>query len=161
MQLEFDANVGLYANDLRSLRALTQLRELVIQPPMNTTFCFLVAAPGFTAADLVHLLAGLPQLRRFVYGGMARWWTYSEERLLQRIGHAAPRLEELGLAGSYKVQELEPGTPTPAFPCLRSLMLCQISLALPPSITDGKDVEYLRYVVPGCFGTRERPEARY
>jgi hypothetical protein len=161
VQLEFDADVGLHADDLRSLRALTQLRELVVQPPMNKTFCFLVAAPGFSGADLVHLLEGLPKLRRFVFGGVARWWKEDDGRLLQRVGLAAPLLEELGLAGSYSVQALEPGTPTPAFPCLRSLILCGISLALPSSVTDPKDVEDLRYVVLGYQALGEEDVARF
>jgi hypothetical protein len=144
LQLEFDADAVLHGSEILTLRTLTQLGELVIQPPMNRTFCFLVAAPEFTDADLVHLLTGLPELRRFVYGGTAGWWENNDRRLLQRIGHAAPLLEELGLAGSYSVQALEPLAPTPAFPCLQTLLLCKISLALPHG--DLKHIERLQLV---------------
>ncbi len=145
VQLEFCYNVVLHTAELQSLRALTLLRELVLQPPIDMTFSSLVKAPEFTEADLVQLLAGLPKLRRFVFGGMARWWHDGDGALLQHIGDVAPLLEELGLAGSYSVQALKPGTPTPAFPCLRTLILDEILLALPSSVADEEDIEHLRY----------------
>jgi hypothetical protein len=146
LQLEFDADTVLPAAEIQTLRALNDLRELVLQPPLNRTFCFLVVAPDFTDAHLAHLLAGLPKLRRFVFGGKAGWWKDVHGRYLERLGHAAPLLEELCLAGSYGVQALNPLAPAPAFPFLQTLVLCQLSL-VHPGLNDRwtrKEIEYLQ-----------------
>jgi hypothetical protein len=150
LHLEFDTDAQLECDEILSLRALTELRELVIQPPMNKMFFFLVRAPGFTDVDLVHLLAALPKLRRFHFGVRASWWPDGDDGLLWRIGQAAPLLEELGLAGSYSVQMLELSVPPPAFSYLQTLILCGFSLALAPSDADREEIEYLEYVAHSC-----------
>ncbi len=132
---EFDTDAPLRRDELLSLRMLSRLRELVLQPLRRQKFFFFVRAPELTDDDLVHLLAGLLMLRRFVFNVRGGWavneFAHYDDGLLQRIGHAAPLLEELALFGNYSVQALEPLAPTQAFPCLERLMVCRISLTPP------------------------------
>ncbi len=144
LQLEFNDDAELRRHELLALRTLTELRELTLQPPMHKSFYFLARARDFTDADLVHLLSGLPKLRRFMFGVRTGRDPTTDGLLLLRIGNAAPLLEELGLAGSVTVQGLDPLAPTAAFPCLQMLIMCHLLPAPTQSDAERKEIEYLQ-----------------